>query len=167
MSDPTPTPTPAPPAADALEATPAAQETFSREYVEQLRGEAAKYRNEKKSAVDEAKAALAAEYDGKISLAAAQHAELQTTLSAREVELAKLRTAITLEVPTSKLVGFSELIKGTTEEEITTSAKSVLDLVGGFAKSVPATDPTQGSGGTPLPLNGDPILNALKRAVGA
>lgn len=165
MSD--PTPTPGTPAAPAPEATPQ-QESFSREYVEQLRGEAAKYRNEKKSAVDEAKAALTQEWEGKLTAADSKYAELEGKFSAREIELAKLRAAIALEVPTDKLVDFSDLIKGSTEEEITASAKAVLDLVGGFASAkVPATDPTQGKGGKPLPLNGDPLLAALTRVVRA
>lgn len=165
MSD--PNPTSGTPAALAPEASPA-QETFPREYVEQLRGEAAKYRNEKKSAVEEATAALTKEWEGKLSAADARYTELEKTSRVVSSTLAKLRAAVELGVPTSKLIGFSELIKGSTDEEIAASAKSVLDLVDGFAPaSVPATDPTQGTGGKPLPLNGDPILAALKQVVGA
>lgn len=166
MSDTTSTPE-GTPADSAPEATPPA-ETFSLEYVQQLRGEAAKYRNEKKSAVEAAKTETAQEWEGKLNTEKSKYAELQSKYDAKSVEMAKLLAAIELEVPSDKLLSFADLIKGDDEDSIKASAKSVLDLVGGFAeKPDPATDPTQGKGGGTLPLNGDPLLNALKRAVGA
>lgn len=164
MSDTTPTPDSDPiPEKAPVASSP---EMFGLEYVQQLRSEAAKYRTEKKDAVDAAVTATNQQWEEKASAERARIAELQGRYDAKELELAKLKVAIGLEVPAEKLLGFVDLVKGSTEDEIKASAQSVLDLIGGFNKRNPATDPTQGKGGGPLALNGDPLLAALKQAVG-
>jgi len=140
-------------------------ETFGLEYVQQLRGEAAKYRNEKKDAVEAAKAETAQQWQGKISEAGNETAALQVKLDSAQTEMIKVTTALTLGVPSERVVQFAALLKGDSEEDIRSSAESAKELFGDFKKSVPATDPTQGSGGGAIPLNGDPILEALKKAV--
>lgn len=146
---------------------PVPVETFSRDYVEGLRSEAAKYRNEKKDAVEAAKAAVAAEWEAKFAAKDVEFAALQSDSLSKDVTLAKVKAAIDLKVPSDKVLAFAEHVKGDTEEAIAESAKSVFELAGGFSTTSPAFDPTQGSGGNHLPLNGDPLLNALKKAVGA
>lgn len=167
MSDdnttPTPTPDPAP---------VAGQETFSKDYVQQLRNEAAKYRTEKNDAVEAAKAAVQQEWEGKLTETASKISELEGQLGAAGIELTKLRIALELGVPSDKVLAFAEILKGDNEDAIKASATSAKELFGGFAappSNDPAFDPTQGSGrgGGALPLNGDPILAALKKAVGA
>jgi len=142
-------------------------ETFSRDYVEQLRAEAAKYRNEKKDAVEAAKAAVAQEWETKLAAEQTKVGELTTKLGDAEMALAKLTTAIDLKVPTEKILAFAEIIKGSNEDEIKASANTAMTLFGGFNVPDPATDPTQGSGSRTIPLNGDPILAAISAAVGA
>lgn len=153
------------PAAPAPEAPPA--ENFSLEYVQQLRGEAAKYRTEKKDAVEAAEAKAKTEWEAKINEQIGKNTELEGKLGAAGIELTKLRVALALNVPSDKVLAFVEILKGSTEDEITSSAASAKELFGGFKTTDPATDPTQGSGGGALPLNGDPLLNALKKVVGA
>jgi len=80
--------------------------------------------------------------------------------------MVKVTTALNLGVPSERVVQFASILKGGSEEEIRASAESAKELFGEVKKHQPATDPTQGSGGGPVPLNGDPILAALVKAVG-
>ena len=142
-------------------------ETFSREYGETLRGEAAKYRNEKKTAVEQAQAQKDVEWQAKLDAQLGETNRLGTDLGSAWVELQKLYSAIDESVPSDKLRSFAGVIQGSDAESIAASAKSAKELFGGVNTSQPAVDPTQGSGGGSIPLNGDPILAALKKAVGA
>lgn len=137
---------------------------YSEDYVKQLRQEAAKYRTEKNDAINAAKAEITASFESQIAEKNTAFSDLEGQLGAAGVELTKLRTALQLQVPSDKVLAFAELLKGNTPEEIQQSAASAKELFGGF--KTPATDPTQGTGGA-VPLNGDPILAALKKAVGA
>lgn len=163
MSDETPT---TPEATTEVQETPKV-ETFSLDYVQQLRQEAAKYRNEKKTAVDEAVAKLTQEWEGKIAAKDVELAEATTNFSSRELELAKFKIAMATvdQTAASRAEKLAELLKGSSEDELVSSAQSAKELFGGFVKNSPAVDPTQGSGGGVIPLNGDPILQALKAAV--
>jgi hypothetical protein len=145
----------------------ATADSFSLEYVQQLRGEAAKYRNEKKDAVEAARAETTQQWESKLDEASNATAKLQSQLSSANTEMVKVTTALTLGVPSERVVQFAALLKGDSEEDIKSSAESAKELFGDFKQSVPATDPTQGTGGgKDLPLNGDPILAALTKAVG-
>jgi hypothetical protein len=145
-----------------------AVETFSREYVTELRNEAAKARTDKKSAVEVAKAERDTEWQEQVNASQAEQTRLQTELGDSWVELQKLHSAISAGVPTDKLLAFASVLKGSTADELDSAAKSAKDLFGGFNKNDPATDPTQGSGGrSPLALNSDALLQAVKSAVGA
>lgn len=146
---------------------PVPVETFSRDYVEGLRSEAAKYRNEKKDAVEAAKAELSAEWEAKLAAKDVELSTFQSDSLAKDVTLSKLRAAIDLGIPSDKLVAFSEVIKGDTEEDIKASAQSAKELFA-VRTNDPATDPTQGSGGrAPLALNGDPLMQMVRTIVGA
>jgi hypothetical protein len=164
--DPTPTPAPAP---------EASAETFSKEYVQELRQEAAKQRTAKKQAVDDAKAEAQAELDKFKAGADSKYGELQTELGNAWITVQKLHTAIELGVPTDKLLAFVEVLKGTDEETIKQSAQTAKELFGDLAAPAPqgngqrppAYDPTHGHGNkNELPLNGDPLLNTVKKLVG-
>lgn len=159
-----------PPSTDAVATTPvqeiAPAETFSAEYVQGLRNEAAKYRNDKKDAVQAAKDALNAEWETKLSGSADEVNRLGTDLGDAWVELAKLYAALDAGVPSDKVRDFAGVLKGSDAESIKGSAESAKALFGGFKTDDPATDPTQGSGGSAIPLNGDKLMQALSRAVG-
>jgi hypothetical protein len=143
-------------------------ETFSREYVESLRNEAAKYRTEKTGAVEAAKTEAQAAFDAKLAERDTAYTELEGQLGVAGVELTKLRIALELGVPSEKVLAFAEILKGATEEELKESGTKSFELFSGLkSANAAAIDPTQGSGNHHLPLNGDPLLAALKRAVGA
>lgn len=149
--------TPSAPVADGVN-------TFSLDYVKQLRDEAAGHRTAKVSAVEEAKAALTTEFDTERTEAATKFAEQATTLSARELDLVKLKAVLTSEDPEGRILGLTSLVQGNDEATITEHVKTVKALLGTAAPGfVPAVDPSQGGGGKPpIPLNGDPILAKLK-----
>jgi hypothetical protein len=158
------------PAADTVttagvQATPA-PEMFSKDYVTELRNEAARYRTEKNSAVEAAKAAVTEEFQRTLADKDVALTEVQNQLGQAWIELEKLYTAIEARIPSEKVRAFASLLKGEDKDSILESAKSAKELFGGTEQSYPAFDPTQGSGGNPLPLNGDPLLNMLKKVVG-
>ena len=140
---------------------------FDEAYVKSLRDEAAAARVAKKDAVDAAIAAANEAHQAALADRDTAYTELQNELAAARIELEKLYISIDAGVPSDKVRTFTALIQGSDTESITASAKAAYDLAGGFSTKSPAFDPTQGFGGRdPLPLNGDPILNAIKAAVG-
>jgi hypothetical protein len=147
-----------------LEAQP---KVFDEAYVKSLRDEAAAARVAKKDAVDAAVKAANEAHQAELASRDTAFTELQNELSSARVELEKLYISIDNNVPSDKVRAFAGLIQGSDTESITASAKAAYELAGGFATKSPAFDPTQGFGGRDtLPLNGDPILQALKSAVG-
>lgn len=126
----------------------------------EARAEAAKYRVEKNQAVDQAKADAAAAY-------MTEKAELEGKLSKSESNLLRLRIAVGAKVPADKIETFAERLQGETEDELRSDAEKLKELFASPEKSGPdpAVDPLQGSGNH-LPLNGDPMLQALKAKVG-
>lgn len=147
-----------------LEAQP---KLFDEAYVKSLRDEAAAARVAKKDAVDAALKSANEAHQAELAARDTAYTELQNDLSAAKVELEKLYISIDANVPSDKVRAFVGILQGTDTESITASAKSAYELAGGFATKSPAFDPTQGFGGRdPLPLNGDPILNAIKATVG-
>lgn len=149
-------------------ATADGEKTFSLEYVQELRRENAAQRTSKAEAVEAAVAAVTAEYEAKLADKDTAHTELQNQFEAAQLELEKYRVAISSKVPSDKVQAFVDILKGNTAEEISESAKAAYELAGGFSTSKsPAFDPSQGIGGKkdPIPLNGDPILQAVIEAV--
>lgn len=141
-------------------------ETFSLEYVQGLRQEAAKYRTEKNEAVERAKAELTAEFEKKIAEKDSVVAELQAATSAREVELLKWKKILESGIPSEDVFTVAELVQGSDEESVSESVARVKSLIGKAPVKDRPVDPSQGSGNH-LPLNGDPLLESLKRVVGA
>lgn len=152
-----------------------AGKTFSAEYVKDLRDEAAKYRTEKAGAVEAAKvdtrAEVIKEYEPQLADKNSEIATLKADLSAATVENLKLKAVLGSEgVDASDVLELVDLVQGDDEESISESTKRVLKFYSKQDKDPksPPFDPTQGhGGGGAVPLNGDPILNILKAAVGA
>ena len=142
--------------------------TFSEDYVKTLRDEAARYRTEKKTAVDEAKVAtraeVVAEYEPQIADRDSQIAELTKTNEAQATELQKLKAVVAAKVPVEDIETVAGLVQGDTEESISDSVKRVMSIYGRQAAKDRPVDPSQGQGNV-VPLNGDPIFNLLTRAV--
>lgn len=165
MSDTDNTPADTTPEAAAPEA--AAPETFSKEYVQELRAEAARHRTAKNEAVEAVRTEMKTQYEAALADKDVKYLELQNQLGQAWIELEKVYTAIEAKVPSEKVRAFAAILQGDDPDTIKESAKTAADLFGGLDNKGPAFDPTQGKGGTPLPLNGDPLLNALKKVVGA
>jgi hypothetical protein len=161
------------PAAPAATEAPAAEEgakTFSADYVQSLRDEAAKHRTAKNDAVAAAKAVLTDQHASALAeLTAAKDAELTdavTQLQARSTELLKIKAVLEAGVPSDSALDVADLVQGNTPETISESVLKVTSLLGKPPARVAAVDSTQGTGGQ-IPLNGNPVLDILKAAVGA
>jgi len=174
MPDPVENPTTTDPKPEPPTPTVTPPETFSREYVEQLRGEAAKYRTQKNEAAAAAELAgrekAAAEFAKQLAEVSGKHSELETKLGSANAETLKLKAALTAAFPqetASRLLAFADLLKGSTPEEIQASAAAAAKLFGGFKTNSPATDPTQGQQGQggDRPRPRDPILAAVQRTL--
>ncbi len=160
MSDDTATPE------TAVEAPVAQQETFGLDYVQQLRNEAAKYRTERNEAVERAKADVIKDYESKISEREAAFNELQGESSARSLELLKLKAVLSEGIPSEDVLDVAALIQGSDEATVSESVKRVKSLLDKAPARERPVDPSQGTGNV-LPLNGDPLLESVKRMVGA
>ncbi|BBX09491.1 head assembly protein [Mycolicibacterium aichiense] len=160
----TPAGTPAPEATDKpLEPTP---KVYDEAYVKELRQEAAKHRTDKNAAVEAAVKAANEAHAAELAARDVAYTELQNELGNAWIELEKLQTALSLKVPSDKVLAFTSILKGEDKDSITESAKSAFELAGGFKTTSPAFDPSQGKGGKPpLALNGDGILNAMMELI--
>lgn len=148
-----------------LEAQP---KLYDEAYVKELRQEAAAARVAKKDAVDAAVKELQDKHTAELAAKDVAYTELQNQLGQAWIELEKLQTAVDLKVPSDKVAAFVAILQGDDKESIQASAQSAYELAGGFSTKASAFDPTQGFGGKKdIPLNGDPILEAIIKAVGA
>lgn len=156
------------PALEAVEKPAEAQpKLFDEAYVKSLRDEAAAARVAKKDAVDAATKEANEKFQAELASKDTAFLELQNELAAARLELEKFNVTLDSNVPSDKVRAFVSILQGTDTESIQASAKAAYELAGGFATKSSAFDPTQGFGGRdPLPLNGDPILAAIKSAVG-
>jgi hypothetical protein len=141
-------------------------ETFSKEYVQELRNEAAKYRTEKNDAVEKARADVIKDYEAKLSEKDGTFNEIQSELSVRGLELLKIKAVVSAGIPTEDVLDVVTLIQGSDEDTISESVKRVKSLIGKAPERERPVDPSQGSGNH-LPLNGDPLLETVRRIVGA
>lgn len=142
---------------------------FDEAYVKELRNEAAAARHAKKEAVEAAVNAAKEAHAAELVARDTRITELETELGQAWIELQKLHTSLAAKVPSDKVLAFTKILQGTDAETIGESAKENLELIGGFdRKPVPGFDPTQGFGGRKgdMPLNGDPILAAIKQTLG-
>lgn len=162
MSDETPTTT----TENSAPAQEAPAETFSREYVQELRNEAAKYRTEKNTAVEAARAEVIKDYESKLAQKDSSLSEMETEVSARSLELLKLKMVLNEGIPTEDVLDVVSLVQGTDEETVSESVKRVKSLIGKKPPADRPVDPSQGQGNH-LPLNGDPLLEKVKQIVGA
>lgn len=147
-----------------------AVETFSKEHVQELRNEAAKYRIEKKDAVElartEVRAEVIREYEAKMAERDQALTGIQNEFSTTKLELLKLKSVLAADIPSVDVMEVVSLVQGSDEDSISDSVARVKALIGKVPQRDLPVDRSQGTG-NPLPLNGDPLLDALKRIVGA
>lgn len=170
MPDTTPTPndaaaaTPAAPAMTKVEDLP----DWAQKEITDTRAEAAKYRVEKNEAVDTAVAAAQVKFQEQLDAASNAKTEVESKLAGAILETSKLKAALGAGIPADKVVEFSDLLKGDTDEELkshATELKKLFNVDPGKPSTVPAVDPSQGSGNESLPLNGDPLVRAVEAIV--
>lgn len=138
---------------------------WARQKISEANAEAARYRTEKRDAVETAKAEAEQSFQEKMAAADQALADAMAEAGAARLENQKLQAAINALTPDSKVVDFAELLQGESEGELASHAEKLRELFGTQSDTPPtppkATDPTQGQGGNPLPLNGDPLLRAV------
>jgi hypothetical protein len=161
-----PTPDSTAPAPQSAPAAPQ-QETFPLSYVQELREEAASHRTKAKTAAEEARNATIQEYEGKFAEKDAAFTELQGKFYEASTDLLKLNAVLAAEIPVSDVLEVVALVQGNDAKSISESVQRVKALLGKAPASVSAVDRTQGTGGGTIPLNGNPVLDMLKNAVGA
>lgn len=140
---------------------------WARDAISRANSEAAAARIEKGNALANAKTLIEAEYADRINQAATSYSELEVKFAEKSNRVAKLEAILNAGIPSDRALQFAELVQGSTEEEITASVGTIKDLFSQDPQRPPLVDHTQGQGSNPLPLNGDGLLNAVKRAVGA
>lgn len=122
---------------------------WARDQITKANNEAAKYRVEKNDAVAAATAASQAEFETKIAAINESNAKTASDLEETRIQNIKLTAALTVGIPGESAAEFASLLKGTTQEEISTHAEKVKKLFGTQAPAQRAVDPSQGSGGEP------------------
>jgi hypothetical protein len=131
-----------------------------------LRQEAAKYRTERNEAVANAKAELQSEFEAQLATKNTEFNELESQLSSRSVELLKYKSILQAGIPSEDVFAVADLVQGNDEETVSQSVERVKSLIGKNPSKDRPVDPSQGKGSV-IPLNGDPLLETLKRMVGA
>lgn len=130
-----------------------------------VRGEAAKARVDKRDAVVNAKNEAQAEFEEKMAELRKQGEDAGIELNRSKLMVTKLTAALNAVAPEVKdrVVDIAGRLVGSSDDELAKDAERVKALFGLDQKPrTPATDPSQGTGNnTDLPLNGDPLLNAM------
>lgn len=138
-----------------------------REQLKSVREEAAKARVAKREAISNAKTEAQAEFDVKLAEMRKQQDDFGVELNKSKLTNAQLTAALNAVVPEAKnrVVEIASRLIGSTEDELAKDADRVKALFGLDTKQpprTPVTDPSQGQGnGDALPLNGDPLLDAM------
>lgn len=145
---------------------PAKQELpdWAQEKISEANAEAAKYRHEKKDAVEAAKAEVTASFQSKVEELENKLAETNEGATAARHEVDRIKAALGADIEADKVLDFAALLKGETGDELASHAEQLKGLFtsGETTPSKrPATDPSQGNAGKPTPLNGDPLLKAV------
>jgi hypothetical protein len=122
-----------------------------------VRQEAASTRvklKETKEALEAEKAAIAAE-----------KAQVASDLEKERIGNLKLKAALRAKVPGELAEKFAEILVGTDLESLVTHAESLKETFAGFNKSDAPVDHSQGAG-SDTSLNGDPLLEDLRKKLG-
>ena len=146
--------TPAPEATD----TEQQEQTFGLDYVQQLRAEAAKYRQDKKSAVKAAEDAITAQWQTKLDAATNESAT-------NEIQVMRYQAMIDQGIPVEVMPDVISLVGGHDEETVAASVAAAKKILGATPRDA-AVDPMQGSGNRTPALNSDELEDSLRRALG-
>lgn len=165
--------TPAAPAAGSVPDVKSLPE-WAQTIISDVRKEAAQYRVDRNEARDTARQEIKSEYEQRIADLESAESEAKTTISERELDIIKLKASLVQligdEAIEERVTTFSGLLHGSNEDEIRSHAEEVKKLfattdAAAATQRQAATDQSQGRQNH-IPLNGDPLLNALKAKVG-
>jgi hypothetical protein len=113
-----------------------------------VRNEAASQRVKKGEAVKAKEAELTAAFQTQLAESANALETVKTEAATHAHELAKIKAALAAKVPSDKVLAFASKLNGSTPEELAADAEETKKLFGGFNEETPATDPSQGRGGS-------------------
>ncbi|MGW1740029.1 hypothetical protein ACWCPQ_14595 [Nocardia sp. NPDC001965] len=137
---------------------------WAQKLIKDTNAEAASHRVAKTEAMANARTQVEAEFAQRLTESASTIQGLEDKLTVTSLELEKLRATVTAKVPSEAALEFASILQGTTPEEIKSHAEAAKKLFGAVEGRDRPVDPTQGTG-NPIPLNGDPVLDALTRAL--
>lgn len=155
---------PVTPAAPAQGADPTRVEDlpqWAQKLITDTRSEAARYRTEKNSVAEQAKADAETAVAQQVQELSDKNTVLTADLDKANATVLKLTAAVEAEVPVAQLLDFASLLQGTTAEEIKASAEKAKRLLGPV--KAPAVDPSQGAVGGANP-EATPGLGRLEYA---
>ncbi|AIG78459.1 Hypothetical protein AJAP_28105 [Amycolatopsis japonica] len=147
---------------------------WARDKLTKANTEAAKYRTRAKEAASSVRAEVEAEFADKLAEATKAQDALVSEREAAKLEGVKLRAAFGALIgdpdkakeTLSRAEEFAGLIQGSTVDEIGEHAAKLAGLFGTSTTRAPAVDRSPEGGDTALALNGDPLLQSLKSALG-
>ncbi|GGM64733.1 hypothetical protein GCM10012275_39170 [Longimycelium tulufanense] len=121
---------------------------WARDQITEANNEAARYRVRAREAADKARAEVRQEFEPQVSALEDEKAALAADLDAARLDLVKLKAALNAGIPGESAAEFAELLKGSTEEDITAHAETVKAMfsAAGSVRPPRAVDPSQGLG---------------------
>lgn len=139
-----------------------------RKLLDEARNEAAENRVKGKKKVEETKAEVTQQFEAKLAEANSAHEATKVKLAESQLTVEKLTVAIKAGFEKDDILEVADLLKGSTNEELTAHAARLKGLFGTKGETPPAVDPTAGAGnsGDNIPLNGDPLMRALTSKLG-
>lgn len=111
----------------------------------------------------------AEEWQGKFAQQEAAVQDVTGKLGKAELDVVKLKAALAAKQTGDQALVFAERLQGGTPEEIAADAAKLAAFfnAGGTATtSTVKPDPSQGQGGSDMALNGDPLEQSLRNALG-
>lgn len=138
---------------------------WARAKLTKANNEAAKYRVEARDAAEKARKEASDEYLTKVTELSENNSALQAELDSARVDNMKIHAALAVGIPGESAAEFADLLKGTTEKEISEHAEKVKGLfdTGKDSKPSRAVDPSQGSqDGSSRLSAGQMLANAIR-----
>lgn len=141
---------------------------WAQKQLKKAQTEAAKYRNRAKETHQEGRSEAESEAQEAYSKLQTDYENVLFRASSAEDQLTRYRVAVNSGVDPSKVDDFAARLRGDSEEDLQADAEKLKETLGISGEApAPKPDPSQASGGNgSMPLNGDPILDAVKGKLG-
>lgn len=118
-----------------------------RKSISEANSEAAAYRQKAKTAADEAKAEVSAQFDEQIKTLSGEKTAIMAERDSAATNYTKLMVALQAGVPGETAVEFAGLLQGSNEDEYKAHAEKLKGMFGAGGR-VKAVDPSHGLNGT-------------------